>query len=101
MPTMNVELERFRAHLYHHEGLGVWLDTSRIHAPADFLAELEPRLTRAYDAMLALEAGGMANADEQRMVGHYWLRAPELAPTKEIAEVITGTLARIGSFAAT
>ena len=30
--------------------------------------------------MEALEAGAIANADEKRMVGHYWLRAPELAP---------------------
>ena len=28
----------------------------------------------------ALEKGAIANADEKRMVGHYWLRAPELAP---------------------
>ncbi len=30
--------------------------------------------------MAALEAGSIANADEGRRVGHYWLRAPDLAP---------------------
>ena len=27
-----------------------------------------------------LEKGAIANPDENRMVGHYWLRAPERAP---------------------
>ena len=30
--------------------------------------------------MEALEAGEIANQDEGRQVGHYWLRSPELAP---------------------
>jgi glucose-6-phosphate isomerase len=39
----------------------------------------------AWDGVFAeladMEAGGLANSDDQRQVGHYWLRAPELAPT--------------------
>ena len=32
--------------------------------------------------MDALEKGAIANPDEDRMVGHYWLRAaPHMAPT--------------------
>jgi glucose-6-phosphate isomerase len=50
--------------------------------------------------MSRLEAGDIANPDEKRMVGHYWLRAPELAPTNEISQAITGTLAKIEDFAA-
>ena len=42
--------------------------------------------------MEELEKGALANPDENRMVGHYWLRAPELAPTPEIAEEIRSTL---------
>ncbi len=30
--------------------------------------------------MLEIEAGAIANPDEGRQVGHYWLRAPDLAP---------------------
>ena len=36
--------------------------------------------------MDALEKGAIANPDEKRMVGHYWLRAPELAPTPELRQ---------------
>ena len=49
--------------------------------------------------MVSLEKGAIANPDEGRMVGHYWLRAPELAPTKEISKEITDTLAAIKDFA--
>lgn len=56
-------------------------------------------LAAALAAMRSLEAGGIANADEQRMVGHFWLRAPGLAPKPEIEETIAGTVAAIDAFA--
>lgn len=37
-------------------------------------------LAPAIAAMAAIEAGAVANIDESRAVGHYWLRAPDLAP---------------------
>ena len=40
----------------------------------------------------ALEAGAIANIDEGRQVGHFWLRAPELAPTVELAQAIDDTV---------
>ena len=91
---------RFKKHLCHHAGLGVSLDISRIPFPDDFLARMEPAMQRAFAAMRDLEAGAIANPDENRMVGHYWLRAPELAPTAELRTAITTTLDRIKRFAA-
>ena len=44
-------------------------------------------------------SGAIANPDENRMVGHYWLRAPELAPTPEITAEIRQTQAAIRQFA--
>ena len=38
------------------------------------------KLERAHEAMAALEGGAIANPGEGRMVGHYWLRSPGLAP---------------------
>ena len=54
----------------------------------------------AFTAMAALEAGAVANPDEGRRVGHYWLRAPELAPEPGLARAIEETLARVKAFAA-
>jgi glucose-6-phosphate isomerase len=51
-----------------------------------------------YTNMASLEAGAIANPDEKRMVGHYWLRAPELAPTEELRTAITATLEAMKSF---
>jgi glucose-6-phosphate isomerase len=46
----------------------------------NFLGDMEPRVQRSFAAMDELERGAVANPDENRMVGHYWLRAPHLAP---------------------
>ena len=91
---------RFKAHFYHNSDLGVSLDVSRIPFPDDFLATMEPRMQDAFAAMKHLESGAIANPDEQRMVGHYWLRAPHLAPSPDLAGEITSTLAAIKDFAA-
>jgi glucose-6-phosphate isomerase len=65
-----------------------------------FLEQMAPAMKRAFEAMDALEGGAIANPDEKRMVGHYWLRAPQLAPKPEIAAEIKKTIADIKQFAA-
>jgi glucose-6-phosphate isomerase len=92
--------ERFKNRLYQNPELGLWLDTSRIDFDENFFTEMEPRLQRAYAEMERLEQGAIANPDENRMVGHYWLRAPELAPDEALAEEVLGTVASIRAFAA-
>lgn len=91
---------RFKTHYFHNADLDVSLDISRLPFPDDFFSSMEPAMQRAFDAMTRLEAGAIANPDEKRMVGHYWLRAPQLAPTPEITGEITSTLAAIKSFTA-
>ncbi len=78
--------ERFCALLWHDEALGFWLDASRMALSPDVLTSLQPRFEQAFAAMAALEKGGIANGDEQRQVGHYWLRNPQLAPDPAITE---------------
>jgi len=91
---------RFQTHSYHYAHLGLSLDLSRIPFPDDFLASKEAAMQQAFSAMAALEGGAIANPDEQRMVGHYWLRAPHLAPTPALAQEITANLAAIQEFSA-
>lgn len=90
---------RFKTHFYHNADLGVSLDISRMPFPDDFFSSMEPAMQQAFEAMAKLEAGAIANPDEKRMVGHYWLRAPHLAPTPEITSEITSTLTAIKEFA--
>lgn len=54
---------------------------------------------RVFTEMRELEAGAVANTDEQRQVGHYWLRAPERAPTMGQASAIGETLEAVRTFA--
>jgi glucose-6-phosphate isomerase len=96
--TSSSELwNRYKKYLYHNSDLKFTLDVSRMDFPEKFLSDLEPRLQSAYDAMEALEAGAIANPDEERMVGHYWLRAPQLAPESE-GVAIKKTLREIKRF---
>jgi glucose-6-phosphate isomerase len=59
---------------------------------------MEPEMQKACAAMDALEAGAIANPDENRMVGHYWLRAPERAPSTELRSEIEATRQAIHDF---
>jgi glucose-6-phosphate isomerase len=78
---------------------GLTLDPSRMRCEDAFIARMEPALERAFDAMAALEAGATANPDEARPVGHYWLRAPQLAPTPALAAQIRAAVAQVRGFA--
>jgi glucose-6-phosphate isomerase len=91
---------RFKNYYYQNSELGLSLDISRIPFPEGFLASKEAAMQQAYADMAALEKGAIANPDENRMVGHYWLRAPQLAPTAELGKEIADTLASIKAFAA-
>ncbi len=89
---------RYRAHLCVVESLGIAVDISRIRFPDGFLTSMTTPMANAFAAMEALEVGAVANPDEGRRVGHYWLRAPALAPEPELVTAITATLARIRQF---
>jgi glucose-6-phosphate isomerase len=91
--------QRFCDRLWFDAGLQIWVDVSRMALNEGHLDELEPRFSKAFGAMEALEAGAIANASEQRMVGHYWLRTPQLAPDAATADHIRSEIDRIEQFA--
>ncbi len=91
--------ERFKKYYLNRKDLGFALDVSRVDFDDAYIASMEGRMKEAFAAMDALEAGAIANPDENRMVGHYWLRNPDLAPTKEIREDILADIAKIKDFA--
>jgi glucose-6-phosphate isomerase len=86
--------DRFVAGYFVDEETGLAIDVSRVE-PSDAAASAMPR---ALTEMKELEAGAIANADEKRMVGHYWLRDSARAPTAELRDAIDRTNARIDEF---
>jgi len=92
--------QRYQRYLSRIPSLGLTLDISRMGFADGSLDGMSLALVDAFREMEALEKGAIANPDENRMVGHYWLRAPDLAPTREIAAEIRKTVADIKSFAA-
>ena len=83
--------ERFQKYYFEFPTLGLSLDLSRVLFPDGYFATQEADWQRASAAMKALEAGAIANPDEKRMVGHYWLRDVALAPTPELRQLISET----------
>lgn len=83
--------QRFNQGHLRYPSMGFSMDTSRMAIDPQFWQAMEPSAAQAMQAMHELEAGAIANPDEQRMVGHYWLRKPELAP-HGLGEVITAAL---------
>jgi len=98
MPT-NSLWQRFQQYFLSYDDLGFSLDISRMRFPDGFFEGMQPRVEQAFAAMHELEAGALANPDEKRQVGHYWLRTPGLAPNDQLRADIVETNARIRKFA--
>lgn len=91
--------ERYKKYLCQCPSIGLMLDISRMNFADDFFSLMEPEIQKAFTSMGALESGAIANPDENRMVGHYWLRSPALAPSPEIRREIEETGKAILQFA--
>jgi glucose-6-phosphate isomerase len=92
--------QRFKAHYATFPKLGLSVDISRMNFADDFFDKLNARTLRAFRAMARLEKGAIANPDENRMVGHYWLRNTAITKDRAIAASITKAIADIKDFAA-
>ena len=93
--------ELWKRYCDHYVGdgeLGISVDISRVRFDDNYLDSMSARMSQAMDAMGELERGAIANPDQQRMVGHYWLRAPEIAPHAEIGTAIGQMRASVREF---
>lgn len=83
-----MSFQQFSDHYLATDDFPIAIDYSRTGLDASFLANHESSIRRAFAAMRELEAGAIANPDEQRMVGHYWLRdfnrVPDVALREEV-----------------
>lgn len=89
---------RYKRYACVDSDLGLQIDVSRMSFDDAFLTSMAEPMARAFDAMKELEGGAEANIDEHRMVGHYWLRAPELAPNDDVRAEIEQAITAIRKF---
>ena len=97
---MNSLWQRFQKYFLRYNDIGFAIDISRMRFADDFLRSMGARAQKAFSEMRQLETGAIANADERRMVGHYWLRDAGLAPNASLRNDIEETNGRIKRFAA-
>ncbi len=98
IPNENEYWQRFKTYFCHSAELELAIDISRMNFPENYFEIMEPAIQKAYIEMDRLEDGIIANPDEDRMVGHYWLRAPWLAPQNSIRCGIENSLQAIKEF---
>ena len=91
--------QRYKERTTFHDEIGLSLDLSRVDFADDFFDQQSASINKAFTAMAELEQGAIANPDENRMVGHYWLRKPELAPSEDIQQQIKVCLENVKAFA--
>jgi glucose-6-phosphate isomerase len=89
---------RYSKYLCNCPDIGLALDISRMNFDGGFFAQMEPPMQWAFAAMAALEKGAIANTDEGRMVGHYWLRNSTLTPSPVLRKEIDDTVAQVTRF---
>lgn len=92
--------ERYCRYHLDDRALGFSLDVSRVRFDCDWLETMTPVMAAALEAMASLEGGALLNHEEQRMVGHYWLRCADMAPDASTEGKIRDTLNAVKAFAA-
>ncbi len=85
---------------FSHESAQFWADFSFVDFSEDYLSSMTQPINDALEQMKALESGAISNPDENRMVGHYWLRNAELAPSNELTQAIRETLTQVKQLSA-
>lgn len=96
---MHTSWNKFQDLFFHDIETGLSVDVSRMGLDDEFFAKMEKPMQRAFQDMSELERGSIANPDENRMVGHYWLRNSSLAPTEELKKDIDEAFNSVLDFA--
>src|SRR6185436_16172098 len=91
--------KRYKDTLCSAPSLDLTLDVSRMNVDDAFFVKMAPAMNQAFSAMEALEKGAIANPDEKRMVGHYWLRDSKRAPSADLTKAVDDAVSSIKAFA--
>ncbi len=90
--------QRFCKYYLELHDLEISFDISRMRFDEEFFSKMSPQVSKALLDMESLEKGAIANPDENRLVGHYWLRAPELSPDSNLTQEIIASIKQVKEF---
>ncbi len=96
--THSTPWKNYADRLYCNQELNFYLDLSHSNIDGQRLESLDSQIQKALSEMSSLENGAISNPDENRQVGHYWLRNPALSPSPAIRDSINNTLHKITTF---
>lgn len=90
--------DRYQKYLVNYEEIGLTLDISRMQFYDGWIEGKREMCEAAIAEMIRIEAGEIINTDENRQVGHYWLRDSTRAP-EEYRQLIDDDVANADEFA--
>ena len=90
--------DKFCNYLWFDKKLNIWLDISKINFTSKEIKNLEDKFIDVFSSIKELENGAISNIDENRQVGHYWLRNPSISPSSKIGEEISADINAISEF---
>ena len=90
--------DKFCNYLWFDNKLNIWLDISKVNFRNDEIDSLEEKFIDVFASIKELENGARSNIDENRQVGHYWLRNPSISPSSKIGDEIRADITNISEF---
>ncbi len=90
-------MEKWKNNLFYSPKTELMMDWDGMDLDSAYMDSMREKIEKALRYMERVDAGDIINVDEGRMVGHYWLRNPDIAPAAEAKE-IRDCLSKIKSF---
>jgi len=90
--------EKFSNYLWFSDELNIWIDISKINFIEKDFEAINQKFVNVFKALDELENGAVANIDENRQVGHYWLRNSSIAPNHILKNKIDNEIYSIKEF---
>jgi len=90
--------EKFSKYLWFNDALNIWIDISKINFTEKEFEAINQKFVNVFKALDELENGSIANIDENRQVGHYWLRNSSIAPNEILKNKIDNEISSIKEF---
>ena len=90
--------EKFSNYLWFSDELNIWIDISKINFIEEDFENIDQKFVNVFKSLDELENGAIANIDEKRQVGHYWLRNSSIAPNHILQNKIDKEIYSIKEF---